>query len=347
MIQNSRIFAAVLVIGFLAAPVSVADGKNGKKGGASRAAGRIETVLWRDPGGIGARDLFYGPGGEARQPRPPFTFVKEDTGGTNPKYVVTDGAGVKWTVKLGSEARPETAASRLIWAAGFGVSENYFLPIIRIKDIPRRLKRGRELIGPDGSIENVRLKRSDPSLEKIGAWHWADNPFLGTRELNGLRVLMALINNWDIKDGNNAIYQLKHPPPGAAPEQIYIVSDLGSSFGGTGYSFIGNRAKGNLRVYAASKFITRITPEYLDFATPSHPSLLSPVNIPDFFFMWLRLRWIGKQVPRADARWIGGILGRLSHAQISDAFRAAGYQPGQTEAFTAIVERRIAALRDL
>ncbi len=33
-----------------------------------------------------------------------------------------------------------------------------------------------------------------------------DDPFEDTREWNGLRVMMALMNNWDLKDENNAIY---------------------------------------------------------------------------------------------------------------------------------------------
>ena len=55
--------------------------------------------------------------------------------------------------------------------------------------------------------------------------------FTGTRELNGLRVMMALINNWDLKDENNAIYREK-----PVRDQIYEVSDLGASFGTTGRS---------------------------------------------------------------------------------------------------------------
>jgi hypothetical protein len=59
------------------------------------------------------------------------------------------------------------------------------------------------------------------------------------------------------------------------------------------------------------------------------------------------LRWVGKRVPRADAKWIGGILGRLSKDQIRDAFRAAGYSPEQVEGFTDVVSQRIAQLNQL
>ena len=53
-------------------------------------------------------------------------------------------------------------------------------------------------------MHNARLKRYLEGEEKNGTWKWKDNPFTGTREFNGLRVMMALINNWDLKDVNNS-----------------------------------------------------------------------------------------------------------------------------------------------
>ena len=61
----------------------------------------------------------------------------------------------------------------------------------------------------------------------------------------------------------------------------------------------------------------------------------------------MNLRWIGKQIPRDDARWMGQLLARLSQEQIRDAFRAAGYTPEQTEGFRIVVQRRIAELAAL
>src|SRR5262249_32291847 len=155
------------------------------------------------------------------------TFVEEDLGGSNPKLVVRDRDGVKWKVKLGGEARPETVASRLVWAVGYFTNQDYFLPEIRIENPPRRLHRGQKLVRPDGSIRNVRLKRHPKGEEKIGEWQWRRNPFTGTRELNGLRVMMALINNWDLKDKNNTVYEENDRAVSEHPTFVYMVSDLG------------------------------------------------------------------------------------------------------------------------
>src|SRR6267142_6674097 len=67
------------------------------------------AVLWREPSDIASRDLFLGPGGETMKPDlSNITFVKEDPEGYSVKYHVRDGAGRKWVVKIGNEARPET-----------------------------------------------------------------------------------------------------------------------------------------------------------------------------------------------------------------------------------------------
>jgi hypothetical protein len=65
------------------------------------------------------------------------------------------------------------------------------------------------------------------------------------------------------------------------------------------------------------------------------------------FFMRVHLEHLGRNVPRADAKWVGQLLARLSPAQIHDAFRAAGYSPEEIEAFSRLLEKRITELSDL
>ncbi len=298
------------------------------------------AVLWRDPTDVESRDLFYGPGGKEHAPNGTFTFVKEDLNGTNPKFVVRDQDGVKWKVKLGLEARPETVAARLAWAMGYYANEDYFLQDLKVEGMPARLHRGRNLVGSDGSMHNVRLKREDKGEgEKLGIWQWRHDAFTGTRELNGLRVLMAVINNWDLKDENNAIYQ-------AGPERIYMVSDLGASFGAAGRVWPREKSKDNLDAYSRSRFIRRLTADFVDFAVPARPRFEYWVN-PKESLRRVHLERIGKHVPRGDARWMGEMLGRLSPQQLRDAFRAAGYSPQETEGFIKVVRGRIDVLTDL
>jgi hypothetical protein len=305
----------------------------------SRDGANTPGVLWEDPVDISTRNMIYGPGGQQHQPKDPFKFVKEDLNGTNPKFVVTDADGVKWKIKLGEEAHPETAASRFVWAVGYSADEEYFLPDLKVDNVPANLRRGRNQVEPDGLMHNARLKRYLKGEEKSGHWQWKDNPFSGTRELNGLRVMMALINNWDLKDENNSVYDYEG-------KRIYVVTDLGASFGTASRRLTRAESKGNLAGYTESKFITRVNPPVVDFGTPSRPALIHAVEIQDFKSR-INMEWIGKQIPIEDARWIGSILAKLSPQQIQDAFGAAGYSPKEIVGFSQVMEERIAELNKL
>src|ERR1700676_3479001 len=128
--------------------------------------------------------------------------------------------------------------------------------------------------------------------------------FDGSRELNGLRVLMALINNWDLKDVNNKIVEKRiHGSIDSPKQEVYFVSDLGASFGPTGIVLGKSRSRGNLAAYRSSKFVTRVTPSYVDFATPSRATWLEAFNPPKYF-MRLHLRSNGSHIPRLDAKWL-------------------------------------------
>jgi hypothetical protein len=328
------------------------DGVAADHGGKKQLADSVQNdekgrpTLWRDPADISARNLFYGPGGQEDQPHDTFTFVEEDLNGTNPKIVIQEQNGVKWTVKFGAEARPEVAASRLTWAIGYFANEDYFMHDLTVANVPARLRRARKYIAGDGSMHDVRLKRHLEGEKKTGTWPWSEDRFTGTRELNGLRVLMAVINNWDLTDENNAVYTIKKTAVSGSPEEIYMVSDVGSTFGSGRLSWPLRKGRGDLGAYTHSKFITKTTPDTVSFFTPTRPAFFY-LFTPREFMSKLRLRWIGKGIPRSDAKWLGQQLGRLSPDQIRDAFRAADYSAGQIQGFTAIIQARIAALEEL
>jgi hypothetical protein len=195
------------------------------------------------------------------------------------------------------------------------------------------------LIEPDGLTHNARLKRYAKGQKDDGDWKWRQNPFIGTREFNGLRVVMALINNWDLKDVNNKILERDG-------QQIYLVSDLGASFGSTGRSVTQADSKGNAGVFSESKFIASVTPGAVNFNFPTRPALINLFQLSDFVSRE-NMEWIGKNIPVADARWIGRILSRLSARQIEEAFATAGFSPKETGQFTATIQARIAELNAL
>src|SRR5205814_3478958 len=140
------------------------------------------AVAWQAAANIDSLDLFHGPGGIEHAARGTFTCVEEDLRGTNPKVVVRDADGVQWTAKVGPEARPETAATRLVWAAGYFANEDYFVPNLTVRGLPVHLTRGRKWVAPGGVLRDVRMKRHLKDEKKIGNWEWSNNRFSGTRE---------------------------------------------------------------------------------------------------------------------------------------------------------------------
>src|SRR6476646_4403586 len=84
---------------------------------ASVATAQPRRIL-EDRGPIQSLDLFRGNTSPDRAPVGPFTFQSEDLGGTNPKAVLQDANGVRWSAKWDEEVQSEVAASRLAWAMG-------------------------------------------------------------------------------------------------------------------------------------------------------------------------------------------------------------------------------------
>ncbi len=325
----------LLLILTLAAPIGAQ--KHAKQEEKEKAA-NLPALIWRDPGDVKTLNLFYGAGGKEHAPDPhgKFTFLKEDLKQTSPKFDVEDEQGVRWRVKLGQEPQAETAATRLLWAAGYFVDEDYYLAEVKVTGLPR-LHRGQSFVSADGTVHRGRLKRRSKDVKKLGDWDWFDNPFLGTKELNGLRVMMSLLNNWDLDVTNNSIYEVDG-------ERHYLVSDVGATFGKTGNSL--TRSKSVLRDYANSKFIEKVTPDYVDFVMHGRPFFLTVFDVRNYRKR-TQMEQVTKHIPRADAKWLGKRLAQLSEEQIRDCFGTSGYTPEEVEAYTRVVEKRIAELNAL
>lgn len=170
-------------------------------------------------------------------------------------------------------------------------------------------------------------------------WSWYEARVTGTREFNGLRVMMALINNWDLKADNNSVYD-----QGDAGQR-YFVSDLGACLGRTGSSI--SRSKGVMKDYVQTKFINAVTPDHVDLVMHSRPFFLLYIFRHDYYSLRARMESVTRQIPIADARWLGNLLGRFSTDQIGDCFRAGGFSPTEVEGYTRALMQRIDSLKKL
>ena len=177
-----------------------------------------------------------------------------------------------------------------------------------------------------GTFENVRFEARDKNIKRLGEWQWDHNPFIGTMELQGLKTMMVVIGNWDIKDSNNRILRVRNEQTGDV-ELRYTVSDLGATLGKTGW------------------IITRSRNEPTDFAKTKIVSSVKNNRV-DFHYSGKR-KDVVHDITIDQAKWVGQLLSRLSDEQIADAFRAANYSAEDVQMLTAGVRARINELNAL
>lgn len=256
--------------------------------------------FWQRPGDIARRDLFHGPGGRPLAPAAGarFKLIETDDKGFSPGYDVRDERGREWSVKLGPEARTEVVVSRIVWAAGYHQPDVYYVPRWSLVD-----DQGKVTTQPPARF---RLERSD--RPKDGEWSWRDNPFIGTRQFAGLFTLMVLVNNWDIKTSQNALYRLGE---GEDAPRHYVVRDLGASLGRTSWFFPGVRD--DVEAFEREPFIRSVEGNRVRF---------------HYKGAWLEPQ-LNTIVTPEDVVWICQLLAQLTPQQWMEAFRAGGYSEAE------------------
>ena len=291
-----------------------------------------DRFLWKDPGDVGRIDFTDPAGGEKNIPKPPFSFISERLTGSSPKVLVRDSAGVKWRVKGGLEPQAESFATRLVTALGYYADPTVFVAHGKIDGVTS-LKRAAGFIQPDGSFSNGSFERRHGKLKELTQdWAWNRNPFLGTKEFKGLKVLVMFLSDWDNKDARN---RWTGSNTGIAERQldgriqlIYSVKDWGQTLGAWGTE---QKPKGwNCSAFTAQtkSFLTGREGQYLRFGfTGQHTD--------DF----------KNDITVEDVRWLLGYLGRVTDVQIQSGLKASGATSEETTCFATQLRERINQLR--
>jgi hypothetical protein len=268
---------------------------------------QVTAVLW-EPVDIKSRDVFHGPGGRELVPDlKNAAMMGRQMGGNSLKYRLRDRHGNEWVAKIADESQPETAAVRLLWAIGYKTEINYLMPDLQL--------------GSERPFSNVRLEARPKGVKRGERWMWGDNPFVGTKEFDGLKIMMAMLNNWDLKDENNVILLQDG-------RHHYVVSDLGASFGRLAKESQSRsgRTVGDPSDYAESVFIRGVNDGVIDFAyTGMADHLIKGIKV-------------------EHGRWLADLLLQLSDRQILDAFRAANYSDEKAAIYAKAFRARIDAL---
>lgn len=264
-------------------------------------------VLWEKVA-IAERDLYWGPGGREMFPvMEGMTFVDRQPGGNNLKFRLREKSGREWVVKAADESQAEVAATRLLWAIGYPTEVDYIVPKVSIAKW--------------GNYKNVRFEARPDGVKRGERWSWDENPFKTSQEFAGLRIMMAMLNNWDLKDENTVILEKDG-------KFYYAISDLGSSFGKLPRhsDTRSGRSVNKPEDYAASTFIKSVDGQIIQFNyTAARADLMRGLNV-------------------SHGRWLADLLLQLSDKQIQDAFRAANYEPEEVATLSASFKARIAEL---
>jgi hypothetical protein len=267
--------------------------------------------LWVQP--RTARDLFWGVGGQRLAPDPAakYKVIEVKRGGFSMGLTVEDPAGREWSAKMPPEAPTEVVASRLLWGVGYHQPPIYYVGTWNADGAPS-----------ENPQLPARFRESKPDLHGLDAgesWSYYRNPFVGTRELNGLLVLQVMLGNSDLKEDQNVIYTLTEPLEGAT--QWYVARDLGQSFGRTG---VLDAPRGDIKVFEDTPFIKGVAGGYVRFDYRGRHG-----------------RLVDRMTP-ADVHWIAERLDRLTDTQWEDAFRAGGYAPEISARFIKRFKQKIA-----
>jgi len=202
--------------------------------------------LWIQPDR--GRDLFNGVGGARLAPdvSATYTVVDMKRTGFSRGYTLKGPDDAEWSAKFPPEAGPEVTASRILWGIGYHQPPIYYVAKWNAAEAP----------SPNPQLP-ARFRAKSPNLHGLegnDSWSYYRNPFVGTREMNGLLVIQAMLGNSDLKDEQNVLYELKEAFDGA--KRWYVARDLGQSFGRTG---VIDAPRGDPAVFEQTPFILGVT----------------------------------------------------------------------------------------
>ena len=287
---------------------------------------RLPKLLWRAPHEATLEDWSCGLGGCDQAPAPPFHFVKEDVEGTFPKLTVTDAKGRTYNVKFGAKVVSECFASRFVANVGYFVEPSYYVGPGKLEGASR-LRRSHAFVEPDGTFKRARFQlRDDRQMEflKDHAWSLADNPFRGTREFAGLRVLMMLLSNWDAKDSRDGQEESNTAMFRGPSALMYSFFDWGSTLGRWGGFQRRTRSDCSGFVQDTPHFITGL-----------HG------NVVEFGYSGKHEQDVKAGITVEDLRWLSTYLGRITDYEIRAGLKACGATERQTACWARGIEDRI------
>jgi hypothetical protein len=291
--------------------------------------------IWREPSHAESADLRYGPGGRDGVPVPPFRFVEEHLAGSQPCVAVRDASDRLWRVKWGHEARPEAFAVRIVAALGYFAEVTHYVASGRIDSLGE-LSRARGCVNGDGTFVEARFELEDRAVRMLfdeHSWAWDDNPFVGTKQLNGLKIVNMLLSNWDTKDrrdvsrgSNTAIFEYRISR--WSREARYLITDWGGAMGRWGTNIV-SRGRWDPAGFEAQTptFVTGVRDGWVNFG-----------------YQGQRTAEITRGISVEDVAWFYEYTRRLTFASVRTGLLTCGATDEEAARFAAAIIERVRQL---
>ena len=196
------------------------------------------------PTSIPSMDLMRGPAGPGSfEPGATIScdYVDTELGGASPKFACRLSNGDELKVKYGGangEVYGELAASRLLWALGFGADHMYSVRVI-CRGCPDRVG-GILCENGDRILDPAAVERKMPGEELVEEWDWDDLALVDESaggatkaERDAFKLLAVLIQHSDSKPQNQRVICVADTDTrdGRCDVPLMMINDLGVTFG--------------------------------------------------------------------------------------------------------------------
>jgi hypothetical protein len=307
------------------------------------------ATVWR-PTRVRSMNLREGPTGrDAFKPGALIRckYVPKELSGQSPKFACVLPSGDELKVKYGrdnGEIYAEVAATRLLWALGFGADGMYPVRVECEGCPPPDKDAGAVTIRPNLiRFDYATVERKMDGVELEGpdgeGWAWEDLDTVGplaardaATHRDALKLLAVILQHADSKRQQQRLVCLggsKDDPARKCDKPFMMINDLGKTFGKATLFNVDDPGSVNLEAWSGRKVWKDDTGCFGNLPASFTGTIHNPV------------------IREAGRKFLAGLLGQLSDKQLSDLFDVARFPSvGTGTERTADVRAWVTAFKD-
>jgi len=322
---------AILLIWQPAEPTAAAKPSFSKMSPKARLAAIRRAQVWKATD-VASKDLKAGPGGgDAFSPNALITcaYRDRDMSGRTPKFTCELEPDDEIKVKYGAdngEVYAEVAATRLLWALGFGADRVYPVRVACkgcSTDPHSKKDPTTDKVLFDPAAVERKMKGATMEVSTDSGWAWPELDEVRTAEggapqaqREALKLLAALLQHGDNKPAQQRLVCVgatEEEGGAECREPWMIIQDLGVTFGRANLFNRGETGSVNFDAWSETPVWTDV-PSCIANLAPSQSGTLENPHVSD-----------------AGRKFLGDLLMKLSDRQLRDLFQTARFAERKTD----------------